>query len=734
MPFKSENRSFDTPYPSSQNIYISWLQKRYGALVKRRRKGEQPAITALFGLWSALAVSTVSVGFMVLGVWELPEQQSYNLMHQVRRHLAGAPHWDDRVVLIAMDDVSVKRKGFFPWNRDHHAELLQILEAGQPAAVVFDLFFPDETAHDAQFAEAIAHNSNVVLGVVPQDYYPSVSPSISQIAEGAFLRGHIGTASDEDGIIRRLPLIGPNGMPSLAMAAIQVYAQTLSSTVQADMADANAADVEVAALMGMLADPQMAATASEERLSKRWLDEGRSVEEIVLSMLPQTDPVWVSWPGETAVAREDSAPGHLQVYSYIDVLEGRVSPSRMQNKIVLVGVTTLGVDSTRSPIPAEHSVSGVHFFAAAINNLLNQSYLRRLPGWQCALLLLLLALGNGYVLRRQGVYQRLATVAVFPFAWAVLALSAFCAGWWIPVAAPIGTVLLGAVAVQLYEQQEKQQLMALFSMNVSSGTAELIWRHKGVILDQGELAAQTLTATVLFMDIRGFTGIAETLPTQKLLPWLNQYFETMTDCIMKHGGMVDKYIGDAIMAVFGAPLPRHSAEEIKDDAISALHAALEMHQRLKNLNHQLARQQLPTIKFGIGIHTGPLIGGTVGNRHRLNYSLFGDTVNIAARLESMTKALPADAPFDILLSSSTRQHTRAYFPMQPFQSCQLPGRTGLTDIYTIAASVPPADPLRDRTLPLQPPSSFPFGSGYHDSSNAHLRKPATEPATNLDYS
>jgi adenylate cyclase len=204
---------------------------------------------------------------------------------------------------------------------------------------------------------------------------------------------------------------------------------------------------------------------------------------------------------------------------------------------------------------------------------------------------------------------------------------------------------------------------------------------------------------VLFMDIRGFTSIAETLPSQQLLPWLNQYFETMTDCIMKHGGMVDKYIGDEIMAVFGAPLPRTRPEEIQADAIAALHAALEMHERLRSLNQHLAAQNLPLIKFGIGIHTGQLIGGTVGNRHRINYSLFGDTVNIAARLESMTKALPEEAPFKLLLSADTCQYTQDYFPVQLFRSGQLRGREGHTDVYTIAAQ-PLAPQLAS---PLAPP-------------------------------
>jgi adenylate cyclase len=327
--------------------------------------------------------------------------------------------------------------------------------------------------------------------------------------------------------------------------------------------------------------------------------------------------------------------------------------------------------------------SDAYLYTSTLSNFPDQSFLRQLTVWQTPLLIVL-AMSGTYLLRRQGIYRRMAVVVGFPLFWAGLAGGAFMLNGWLPMATPIGTVIFSALAIQLHEQREKQQLMALLSMNVSPGTAELIWRHKGVILHQGELAAQKLTATVLFMDIRGFTSIAETLPSQQLLPWLNQYFETMTDCIMKHGGMVDKYIGDAIMAVFGAPLPRTDPADIRADAIAALQASLEMHERLRSLNQQLTAQQLPTIEFGIGIHTGPLIGGTVGNRHRLNYSLFGDTVNIAARLETMTKALPAAAPFKLLISADTCGYAQAQFPVKLFRSGPLRGRAGHTEVYTIA--------------------------------------------------
>jgi len=274
---------------------------------------------------------------------------------------------------------------------------------------------------------------------------------------------------------------------------------------------------------------------------------------------------------------------------------------------------------------------------------------------------------------------------------------------------------LTALAVQLHEQQEKQQLMALFSMNVSPGTAQLIWRNKGEILDQGELAAQNLTATVLFMDIRGFTSIAETLPSQQLLPWLNQYFETMTDCIMENGGMVDKYIGDAIMAVFGAPVPRTTPEEIQADAVAALQSAMEMHSRLVRLNHKLKAQKLPLIRFGIGVHTGPLVAGTVGNRHRLSYSLFGDTVNVAARLESMTKTLPETAPFNLLVSGDTYKRAQAQFPLERVRSAPIRGRTGQIDVYTLAAQQPEA--VRRQSADFNP-GVTPIGTVARGASSA----------------
>lgn len=693
--------------------------------------------TRRFGLWSGLAVAALAASVSAIDGWQVLELQSYNLIHKTRRAIAGAPDWDERIVLIAIDDATTAELGRYPLPREHYAELLDQLWSTQPAAITFDIFFPDPNEADAAFSKAIVDSANVVIGTSERVKTPTlITPTIAEPADGFFLPGDIGYDRDIDGVGRQIRLYGRSNL-SLSVATLQVYAETLSSTTQAASDRPSISPDLLSRLRGFSQPPQSRSGSSHQSYRDR--SEGHrthspsafsrgtaspsdgqsspppfsrvslnqsfkfatSLVERLSDRIPSDDTLWIRWPGEiggpayalpeangdmassvTASALASSG-GYLQSYSFVDVLKGRVDNSRFQNKIVLIGATATGVDSVRTPFDSHSAVGGVYLHAATIDNLLNKSFLRRPPKWQRTLLLAALAIASAQLLQRLGVYRRLAILAGFPIAWSGFAYAGFLLGWWLPVAAPLGTVALAGLVIQLREQQEKQQLMDIFSMNVSPGTAELIWQHKDAILHRGELAAQTLDATVLFMDIRGFSSIAETLPSQQLLPWLNQYFETMTDCIMKHGGMVDKYIGDAIMAVFGAPLPRSTEAEVQADAIAALTAALEMHERLDALNLHLVRQNLPTIDFGIGIHTGQLIGGTVGSRHRLNYSVFGDTVNIAARIEGMTKRLPDSAIYRMLVSAETRRHTQARFPSELFRSGKLRGRQSNTDVYAL---------------------------------------------------
>jgi class 3 adenylate cyclase len=221
---------------------------------------------------------------------------------------------------------------------------------------------------------------------------------------------------------------------------------------------------------------------------------------------------------------------------------------------------------------------------------------------------------------------------------------------YLPIISSISTIVISAMTIQWQEQKEKQQLMTLFANHVSQETASLIWQKRDEILQNGQLEAQEMVATVLFSDIRSFTSISEGMTPRELLDWLNKYLGAMAECVQQHHGVVDKYIGDAVMAVFGIPFAHHKPEEIKQDAINAVAAAMAMQERLILLNQDLEKIGKPTIHIGIGIHTGLVVAGSIGGSQRLNYSVLGDAVNIAARLEKLNKDTKDKNPYSILIS------------------------------------------------------------------------------------
>ena len=181
------------------------------------------------------------------------------------------------------------------------------------------------------------------------------------------------------------------------------------------------------------------------------------------------------------------------------------------------------------------------------------------------------------------------------------------------------------------------------------------------------------TATVLFADIRGFTALSEHLSPIQVVSFLNQFLDEMTEAVMDHQGMLDKYIGDAVMAVFGVPLER------PDHADAALLAALNMRARLDKLNRDLIAAGLPSLAIGVGLHTGPLVVGAIGSRKRQDYTVIGDTVNVAARLESLNRRLETD----ILLSEATHDCLRGNHSLREVGRESVKGRESEIRVFTV---------------------------------------------------
>ncbi|MGK7925494.1 MAG: CHASE2 domain-containing protein [Spirulina sp.] len=589
--------------------------------------------------WIAGTIATIlTVISLPTGIWHPWERTGYNLLFQLRPQL----EWDDRIAIIGIDEQSLREYGQFQsWSRDRYVQLLQSLDTAYPLVVGFDIIFADRSPRDEELAAAMETLGTVVLARTwtrLQNGQSTPLEPVPILAEVAANQGQIVHQRDSDGISRQATLwvnSADFAIPNLGVAMVEV---------------------------------------------ENFLGETEGNPPIAKIPEPDRDREFqnrlINWVGKTE---------SLPTYSFFDIVEGNFQPEDLRNKLVLVGFTaTVADDPLRTPLDFNPPTSGVYLHAAIIDNLLRDRFLRRLPIWGEILLLMPIGLLASLLLARRTLQRRLAVVLAFPLVWFALALIILT--WrtlWIPVATPIGTLFLTATGIQLREQWEKQQLMSLFEKYVSPETANLIWQHKDEFFQEGELLAAELAATVLFMDIRGFTSISEKMTPPELFRWLNRYLDAMTACIMEHGGVVDKYIGDAIMAVFGVPFPHAESSDIQQDALNAIAASIAMHHRLEQLNAELQQNNSPLIRIGVGIHSGLLMAGSLGGQQRLNYSVVGDTVNIAARLESLNKQVEEKRPYNILISRETFELVRDRFAGKPVMEIQLRGRQERTQIFTI---------------------------------------------------
>ncbi|TAE58657.1 MAG: adenylate/guanylate cyclase domain-containing protein [Nostocales cyanobacterium] len=585
-----------------------------------------------------LLTTVLSLGLWQIGAWTTLELLGFNLPFNMRTHLSNQT-WDERIAVIAIDDQTLAKYGKFPISRHHYTQLLETLAASPPAAIGFDILFSEPTIDDQNLADAMEFSGNVVLAIAPslQQKILRPVPELDRVT----LKGHIASNADLDGITRQ-SFIYIDNVPAFSIQLLQTYNYSLQSTIIPNASTSQTSIINI-----------------PKSQSKTPLQS-----------------IWINWIAPTK---------KFPTYSLVDVLENKIDTKQFKDKIVLVGLTaTAANDPLKTPFEQIPPTSGVYLHAAVVDNLLNQRTLQKLP-WQIEIcILLIIGCSSSIILIQLKLYQRLFLLLLMPLTWfsiSVFTLTKF--NFFLPTVAPISTILIAAFTVQWQEQKEKQQLMSLFARHVAPETANLIWDHRSEIFQNGTLAAQEMVATVLFSDIRSFTTISEGMKPTDLLSWLNYYLSAMAECVHKYNGVVDKYIGDAVMAVFGIPFPHHHADKIEKDAINAVSAAISMQERLITLNQELELLGKPRIYIGIGIHTGLVVAGSIGGSERLNYSVLGDAVNIAARLEQLNKNIQQDNPYSILISETTFQLVKNYFVTQKVNQIQLRGREKITMIYAI---------------------------------------------------
>lgn len=290
-------------------------------------------------------------------------------------------------------------------------------------------------------------------------------------------------------------------------------------------------------------------------------------------------------------------------------------------------------------------------------------------------------------------FKRIWRITAFSFAGlGIIAISSYVTLhyfniWMISIAPAFAWVMSLIFMFAFLSHQERNQrsvLMQLFSKHVSKDVAEVIWQEREQYLNAGRLRSQRITATVLFTDLQNFTSLSEKMEAQALMDWLNQYMETMVNVVeKKHHGQVNKFIGDAVMAVFGVPIARTTKKEMARDAINAVECALSMREELDHLREKWQAEGLPLIRMRVGIFTGELVAGSLGGVERQEYTVIGDTVNTASRLESFDKTIETDNPCRILIGEPTREYLGDRFETSCVGEVALKGKSTKITIYSV---------------------------------------------------
>jgi adenylate cyclase len=394
--------------------------------------------------------------------------------------------------------------------------------------------------------------------------------------------------------------------------------------------------------------------------------------------------------GDSTILINFRGPGHFKRISFAKAAaaagtgDAKYFADNFRDRIVLIGrVGGLGDEDLHSTplyfwrggnaaIPAR--TPGVEIHANTIATLLEGSRLRPLPSRQAFLVSLLLILSVSLLcfFFSPMLAPGLSAAAILGYV-ALAAFWMFPRGWWLPVAAPFSGAVLAVSTLEIldfiHEGREKRRLREMFRRYVNNEVIEKILQSPDALALQG----QRREITVLFADIKNFTARSETMRPENLVRDLTEYFTAMVRVIQSHHGMVDKFIGDGIMAIFGAPI------EDPESALRGVQAAQSMSAALKELNGRLVSRGAKPIAIGIGIHTGEAVVGNIGSEQKMEYTAIGDVVNVASRIEGLTRKFNTG----ILISGSTFQALKGAVAAQSLGEEVVKGRVQPVPIYGV---------------------------------------------------
>ena len=368
-----------------------------------------------------------------------------------------------------------------------------------------------------------------------------------------------------------------------------------------------------------------------------------------------------------------TATGNIRHISFTRALE---EPSLLKDKIVFVGATAPDLhDEQSTPVDHGTKMSGVELQAQIANMLLKGYVLSPAASQWSILWILALGLFPGlvfFLLKRRTLWA-LCLSAIGGIISTLSILILFGQGTVISLIHTNVAWVLSAGSMFAYRytlaRHEIKEVKGVFGKYVSKEVLELILKNPSAVL----LGGEEREVTVLFSDIRGFTSLSETVTATELVSVFNRYFTLITNEVFKNQGVLDKYIGDAIMAFWGAPM----ADPLQAD--HALATAFGMIERLKEFNEELVREGKPTIDIGVGLYTGPAVVGNIGAESRFDYTVIGDTVNTASRLEGVNKEYKTH----IIVGETTKQKLTGSYTLSHLGSVKVKGKEQSVEIYTV---------------------------------------------------
>jgi adenylate cyclase len=599
------------------------------------------------------------------------ESRLQDLFFQIRKERPGHPD----VVLVELDEKGAQRFGLWPWPRDVMAHIIEKLALQKPSVIALDVAFVDEEKVNEHEQKLVAQLTQLHLPEVDRVIFsPFTMPAIqtalcaqgsslvqsvlplSTSDRGQFTPSQLDTfsATLKETVVREIPgdvkgsvrTLTPEHTISYSIYSAQTQVQSLTACHNRVGHLATVTDLDGVyrrtPLVAMLEQPagllyslslQAAAAHLGAQIAPLFSHEDQNDVLVAVDLTSPTRTLRIPVEAELPMTRINF-PGGMDSFarvSAVDILDG-TSKLNLTNKILILGVTVVGSSGDQRVTPFRDFAPGVLTHASVISNILSQDFLNRTPSmrmWELLLLAVTL-LAAAFTEKVQNFPLKILILVGVIAVWPILAAALFQRGLIMLSVVPTAALVFMGFAVLFlgYFTSDRRalELKHIFSRYLGGDVLEAALENPER-LNRGEKREMT----ILFSDIRGFTAIAERMSPEELAAFMKEYLSPMTRAVFKHKGTLDKYIGDAVMAFWNAPLDQ------KDHSVLACRTALEMLARLDELQIQWNKRNLPAIEIGIGINTGFCVVGNLGSDVRVEYTVLGDTVNLASRLENLNK-------------------------------------------------------------------------------------------------